>query len=237
VKVLRTIQGEVEPCVYLPDRLAQSEYRIVSELSDAEYEALMDEGWRKFGAALHRPICQGCRECRSLRIDVENFSPNRSQRRTLEKNSDLSVAFGPPFLDEERLDLYNRYHAAQETRKGWPEISKTAQDYYYSFVHNPVSALELAIRAENQKLLAIVLLDITPNAISGVYHYHETDEIHRGLGTFGMLQAIFLARQRNKPWAYFGYWVEGCPSLSYKTNFKPFQFLSDDGTWKSHTKI
>jgi leucyl-tRNA---protein transferase len=233
VKVLRTIQGEEESCVYLPAQLARSEYRIVAELSDSEYEALMNAGWRKFGAALHRPVCASCQECRSLRIDVANFSPNRSQRRTIEKNSDLSVAVGPPYLDEERLNLYNQYHLRQEFRRGWPEISKSSQDYYYSFVHNPVSALELTIRDESQRLKAIVLLDVTPNTVSGVYHYHDLSDTSRGLGTLGMLQAIFLAGQLGKRWAYFGYWVEGCASLSYKTNFKPCELLHDDGVWRS----
>ncbi len=233
MKVLRTIQGDEESCVYLPARLARSEYRIVAELSDSEYEALMNAGWRKFGAALHRPVCTSCRECRSLRINVASFSPSRSQRRTLEKNTDLSVAVGPPYLDEERLNLYNLYHAHQEFRRGWPEISKTSQDYYYSFVHNPVSALELAIRDKNQILKAVILLDVTPNTVSGVYHYHDLGDTSRGLGTFGMLQAIFLAGQLGKRWAYFGYWVEGCPSLSYKTNFRPCELLGDDGVWRS----
>jgi leucyl-tRNA---protein transferase len=234
VKLLRTIHGEIESCVYLPARLSQSEYRIVAELSDVEYEALMNAGWRKFGAALHRPVCEGCNECRSLRIDVEAFTPNRSQRRTLEKNADLTIAVGVPFLNEERLDLYNRYHQAQEVRRGWPELSKTAQDYYYSFVHNPIPALELVVRDKHQALKAVVLLDLTPKAISGVYHYHDPDESARGLGTFGMLQALSLARQLEKPWAYFGYWVKDCPSLSYKTNFQPCELLSDDGVWRPY---
>jgi leucyl-tRNA---protein transferase len=233
VKVLRTIQGDEESCVYLPAQLARSEYRIVAELSDLEYEALMNVGWRKFGAALHRPVCASCDACRSLRIDVQNFSPSRSQRRALEKNTDLSVAIGPPYLDEERLNLYNQYHARQENRRGWPEISKSSQDYYYSFVHNPVSSLEIAIRDENKLLKAIVLLDVTPETVSGVYHYHDLSDSMRGLGTLGMLQAIYLARQLGKRWAYFGYWVQGCASLSYKTNFKPCELLGDDGIWRS----
>jgi leucyl-tRNA---protein transferase len=234
MKVLRMIRGEIESCVYLPSQRSQSEYRIVSELSDIEYEVLMDSGWRKFGAALHRPVCESCRACRSLRVNIETFTPNRSQRRTLQKNADLTVAIGPPYLDEERLDLYNRYHAAQEVRKAWPEITKTAQDYYYSFLHNPIPALEITVRDPRQALKAIVLLDVTPKALSGVYHYHDPEDRGRGLGTFGMLQALLLARHLEKPWAYFGFWVEGCPSLSYKTNFQPCELLGEDGVWRPY---
>ena len=213
-------------------RLAQSEYRIVSELSAGEYEALMERGWRKFGAALHRPVCAGCRECRSLRVETGKFKPSRSQRRTLQKNSGLTVVFTPPYLDDERLALYHRYHADQETRKGWPGITKTPQDYYYSFVHNPVPAVEIAVRDESGALRAVVLTDITENIVSGVYHYHDPDWRERSVGAFAMLQTVALARQRGRKWVYFGYWVAGCPSLSYKANFQPCEILADDGVWR-----
>ena len=233
MKVLRTILGEEETCVYLPDRLARSEYRIVAELSASEYEALMERGWRKFGAALHKPVCAGCSECRSLRVETENFVPSRSQRRTLQKNSDLSVIFTPPYLDDERLALYHRYHAAQEVEKGWPGVSKTPQDYYYSFVHNPVPAMEIAVRDPEGVLRAVVLTDVTENIVSGVYHYHDPDWRERGVGAFAMLQTIELARRMARKWVYFGYWVAGCPSLAYKANFGPHEVLGDDGVWRS----
>ena len=232
MKLLRTILGEEETCVYLPDRRAQSEYKIVSELSAAEYEGLMERGWRKFGMALHRPVCAGCRECRSLRVETEKFMPSRSQRRTLQKNADLTVAFTPPYLDDERLALYHRYHAAQEALKGWPGVSKTPQDYFYSFVHNPVPAIEIAVRDETGTLRAVVLTDMTENIVSGVYHYHDPDWRERAVGVFAMLQTIELARRQGRKWVYFGYWVSGCPSLSYKASFRPHEVLGSDGVWR-----
>ena len=237
MKVLRTILGEEEDCIYLPGRPSQSEYRVVSELSADEYESLMERGWRKFGAALHRPVCASCRECRSLRVETEKFAPSRSQRRTLLKNADLTVAFTPPYLDDERLALYHRYHAAQEQSRGWPGVNKSPQDYFYSFVHNPVPAVEIAVRDTGGTLRAVVLTDVTVNIVSGVYHYHDPDWRERGVGAFAMLQTIELARRMARKWVYFGYWVPGCPSLSYKANFRPCEVLGDDGAWRAHKPV
>ena len=83
-------------------------------------------------------------------------------------------------------------------------------------------------------LRAVVLTDITPNTVSGVYHYYEPECEERSIGTFAMLQTIALARLLQKPWAYFGYWVAACPSLSYKSNFKPCEIINTQGQWESY---
>jgi arginine-tRNA-protein transferase len=193
---------------------------VVAQLSPEEYEQKMNEGWRKFGPVLFRPVCEGCQECRPIRISVAEFSPSRSQRRALAKNEDLEIRHARPTVDAVRLALYNRYHTAQEVAKGWPEVEKSAEDYAFSFVHNPLPAVEISVW-EKDMLRAVVLTDITPNTVSGVYHYYEPECEERSIGTFAMLQTIALARLLQKPWAYFGYWVAACPSLSYKSNFKP----------------
>ena len=85
-----------------------------------------------------------------------------------------------------------------------------------------------------ETLLAVVIAEVTPNTVSGVYHYYEPAEEKRSLGTFAMLQTLELAMLLEKPWAYFGYYVADCPSLSYKTNFRPCELLRDDGTWQPY---
>jgi arginine-tRNA-protein transferase len=223
------IEGE-KACTYLPDRPSRLEYTVVLKMSPAEYEAHMNRGYRKFGPLLFRPMCAACRECRSLRIPVTSFAPDRSQRRSLRRNADLEVRFARPTVDDARLDLYNRYHAAQEGRKGWTASEKTTATYTFSFLNSPVPGVEVSVW-EGDVLRAVALTDITPNAVSGIYHYHEPGLSDRGLGTFTMLQTIELARRLNKPWAYFGYYVADCSSLAYKIRFRPCELLGDDGEW------
>ena len=207
---------------------------VVAQLSPMEYEQKMNNGWRKFGPVLFRPICAQCKECRPLRIPVAEFVPSRSQRRALAKNATLEVRYGRPVVDERRLALYNRYHTKQEVQKGWPEGERSADDYAFSFVHNPVPAVEISVW-EGGILRAIVLTDVTPSTVSGVYHYYEPEEQSYSLGTFAMLQTILLAQKLAKPWAYFGYWVAACPSLSYKANFQPCEILTEAGSWEAYS--
>jgi arginine-tRNA-protein transferase len=231
VQVLDTFIDADEKCVYLPDRPSRLEYLVVLHLNAEEYEAAMNRGYRKFGPLLFRTVCEGCRECRSIRIPVDTFHPDRSQRRAVKRNEDLVVRFGKPIVDAARLDLYNRYHESQNARKGWPPTEKGAQDYAFSFLHNPVPGVEISIW-EGQNLRAVVLTDITPTTVSGIYHFHDPDCTNRSLGTFAILQTLELAKKMGKPWAYFGYYVADCSSLSYKARFRPCELLGDDGIWR-----
>lgn len=228
---LETFTEGEDACTYLPDRPSRLEYTVVLRLSPEEYEEKMDQGYRKFGPLLFRPVCANCRECRPLRIPAAEFTPDRSQRRALKRNADLTVRFGRPTIDAVRLRLYNRYHAAQQERKGWDVAEKTADDYAFSFLYTPVPGVEVSVW-EGSKLRAVALTEITPNVVSGVYHYHDPDLTDRSLGTFVVLQTIELARRLGKPWAYFGYYVSGCGSLAYKARFRPCELLDDDGIWR-----
>jgi arginine-tRNA-protein transferase len=233
--VLQEFDVVEEKCYYLPDRPARLRYEMVLSLSPDEYEERMNRGWRKFGLLVFQPDCGTCQECRPIRILVEQFSPNRSQRRALKQNSDLTVRFARPTVTKSRLQLYNRYHAWQETRKGWPPTEKDAEDYRFSFLQNPLPAVEVSVW-EGEILRAVALTELTPNTVSGIYHYHDPDCADRSLGKFVMLQTIALAHHLNKPYAYFGYYVHECNSLNYKSEFRPCEILGVDGVWRNPQK-
>lgn len=229
--VVQQFLSEPHTCLYLPDRQAQLEYSYAVRLAPAEYEALMDSGSRKFGALVFRPICAACDACRPIRVPVARFKPDQSQRRALKRNRDLTVRVGPPRVDSARLELYSRYHLAQAARKGWPEADKDAEDYEFSFVRNPLPAVELSVW-EGAALRAVVIADVTPHVVSDVYHYHDPDHAARSLGTFALLQTIELARQLGRAYVYLGYYVAGCGSMVYKSRFRPCEVLGTDGVWR-----
>lgn len=229
--VLKSFLSEPHVCAYLSDRTAELEYNFAPVLTAEEYEELMNQGHRKFGPLFFRPNCTGCSECRPIRIPVADFEPDRSQRRAWTRNQDLEVRKGRPRVDAQRLELYHRYHQAQADRKGWPEKEKDPQDYELSFVRNPVPAVEVTLW-EGEALRAVLLTDVTPNVVSGVYHYHDPGLKQRSLGTACMLHTIELARELGKRWAYFGYYVADCPSMSYKARFRPCEVMDEAGVWR-----
>lgn len=229
--VLQQIVTDPHPCAYLSDREATTEYSYAPLLKPQEYEDLMNRGYRKFGPLFFRPLCAGCQECRPIRIPAERFQPDRSQRRCWKRNQDLQIRVAPPSVDEARLDLFQRYHIAQTGRKGWDEHDKDAEEYAFSFVRNPIPAVEVTMW-EGEALRAVLLTEVTPSVVSGIYHFWDPEHAHRGLGTYCMLHTLELARKLQKPWAYFGFYVAGCGSLEYKSRFRPCELMGPDGVWR-----
>ena len=166
-------------------------------LSPEEYEALMDAGWRKFGQTLFRPVCRHCAECRPLRIPAAAFTPDRSQQRCLRRNADLEVRCAPPTADAARLDLYRRYQAAQTETKAGRMRSARCRATSGSLSKTPCRVSRFR-SGKTDVLRAVAITDITPNTVSGVYHFHDPDCRSRGLGTFALLQTIALAQTLGK---------------------------------------
>ena len=136
----------------------------------------------------------------------------------------MTVRYDSPVADDARVLLHNRYQAEQETRKGWDEAGRTLEEYAAIFLNNPIPSAEISAW-EGEKLLAVALTDLTPNTLSGVYHYYEPDARERGLGTFIMLHCLELALRLKKPYAYFGYYVRDCPSLVLQGQLPPLRDL------------
>ena len=160
---------ESHGCSYLPDREATTSYRWMEDCDAETYQGLLERGWRRFGCTFFRPECAHCSECRSLRVPVQSFVPNRSMRRTREANADLEILLGPPTLSLAHLDLFGRFHAARSRDRGWAAKETSPQDYYMSFVdgaHEYGAELQLRL---GDKLVAVALLDLLPRALSAIY--------------------------------------------------------------------
>jgi arginine-tRNA-protein transferase len=221
------------PCGYLPDQTWRLEYESFSKLSAAEYLVRLEYGWRRFGGNLFRPRCQACNACRSLRVLVEQFQPNRSQRRVRKSNQDVvTLRIGSPSVTRAKLDLYDRYNAMQSEVKGWPRHeAKDMASYAHSFVENPFATEEWCYHL-GDRLVGVGYVDSLPGALSAIYFFHDPDDRHRSLGTWNVLQVIERAQEIHIPYVYLGYFVEGCPSMQYKAGFKPNQILFPDGRWR-----
>ncbi|HYT91660.1 MAG TPA: arginyltransferase [Gemmataceae bacterium] len=219
-------------CGYLPDRLWSLEYDMVARITPAEYADRLRAGWRRFGSMLFRPRCEGCRECRSLRVVVDRFRPDRSQRRAARANAgQVQLCIGKPCVTAAKLDLYDRYHAHQADAKDWPQHpTKDPHSYAQSFVENPFRTEEWCYYLDG-RLIGVGYVDDLPAGLSAIYFYYDPDERQRSLGTWNVLNVIEQAAARGLPHVYLGYYVARCPSMLYKARFIPNQLLGEDGAW------
>lgn len=220
------------PCGYLPDQLWRLEYEHVAALTPAEYMQRMLQGWRRFGTVLFRPRCRVCTACRSLRVVVERFRPDRSQRRARQANEGVvEVRIGVPAVTPAKLLLYDRYHAFQAESKGWPaHTARDARGYANSFVENPFPTQEWCYYLEG-RLVAVGYVDDLPGGLSAIYYFYDPAERQRSLGTWNVLNLLAHAAGRRIPHVYLGYYVAACPSMTYKSRFVPNQLLGPDGRW------
>jgi arginine-tRNA-protein transferase len=231
VKVRLTTLPE-HPCPYLPGRVAQSRAVYPARVEPGLYHAFMDAGFRRSGRLIYQPVCRGCRACQSIRVPVETFSPDKSQRRCWRMNQDLRVEQGPPSPTDESFMVYQRYtsqwHAAQA------ESPTAARSAFEQFLYDsPVETTEFRYRDDKGNLLAVGICDVSANSLSSVYFYFDPAASARSLGTFGALFEIAYARARKIAYYYLGFWIFDCPTMHYKERFGPHEFLHPDGIWRA----
>ena len=222
-----------ERCNYGPDHICRREYIFVRALGPDEYMAYLLAGWRRFGHTIFRQICSGRDACRSLRVDVARFCPDRSQRRTRRANEGIvRLRIGSPAVTYEKLALFDRFHAERSEAKGWPAHEPhDAEDYARSFVLNPFLTQEWCYFLDDV-LVGVGYVDDLVGGLSAIYFAYDPDYRDRSLGTWNVLNVLDRASALGLPHVYLGYCAESSPSLQYKGRFGPNQTLDPDGTWR-----
>lgn len=216
------------PCSYLPGLTATEEAWLVWELSPSRYHELMNRGFRRSGNILYRTACRGCQACIPIRIPADEFKPSKSQRRALNRNADVKMVAHEPHLTPEKHALYVRYLDAQH--RGSPQGAdiESLRDFLYS---SCVATIEIEYRDNDDKLIGVSLCDVSRQSISSVYHFFDPAESKRSLGVFSVLKEIDLCQRKSVPWYYLGFWVEGCRTMEYKNQYRPYELLVD-GEWE-----
>ncbi len=217
------------PCPYLPGR---TERKIVTELSGTEAEALHERlsraGFRRSHNIAYAPVCPGCQACVPIRVVSEDFTPDRTQRRILRANADLTISEMPARATAEQFTLFQRY---QKNRHADGDMAAMGYyDYRAMIEDTPISTGILEFRDAQDRLLGACLTDWLADGLSAVYSFFDTDEDKRSLGTFAVLWLIGRARSLGLPYVYLGYWVPESRKMAYKARFKPSEILIS-GAW------
>lgn len=224
MRLLDQFISEPRECSYLKTETASLEYRVMVDVDAAQWELLLERGWRRFGVAYFRPKCHACSECVPLRVVVDEFSASRNQRRIASKGASIRLEIGTPRIDDERLELYQAWHDMQSDARGWGGDVMTAERYFHEFAFPHPSVREFAYY-DADRLIAVGIVDETPSALSAVYTYHHPEYRSHSLGTLSILRQVEVARRAKKTWLYLGYRVLGCVSSQYKARFRPHEVL------------
>lgn len=214
-----------DKCSYLDNKEQTTHYKIINACSPYTTQELIERGYRRFGKMYFRPICADCNECQSIKIDVENYTFSKSEKRVIKKAKDISVYIQTPSLTKYHLELFDKYHEFMSERKGWNFQETSADHYYNSFVSGHEEYGKEVLYFDGEQLIGVDLIDMLEDGISSIYFYYDPDYSHLSLGKLSLLRQIQFAQRSNKQWIYLGYYVEGCPSLDYKADYKPYVTL------------
>ncbi|MEM7194607.1 MAG: arginyltransferase [Pseudomonadota bacterium] len=215
------------PCPYIEPETASTvlldpDY----EVDNALFSILLKAGFRRSGETIYRPHCRNCNACVSVRLPAQEFRPNRAQRRTYKRNSDLTTTLVPASFKQEHFELYCRYQSWRHT--GDIMDHDDPERYREFMVDSSIDTVFLEFRLNN-KLVALSVCDLPDDGLSAVYTFFDPDLKERSLGTFAILRQLDYVRDMELEWLYLGYWIDGCKKMSYKSSFRPmFGFINKE---------
>lgn len=231
------VYDEDTSCPYLDARVARLPMRLPTRpLTAAEFSERLHVGDRRQGLVLYRPDCPECEACQAIRLDVETFVPNKTQRRIYRRGRErLRVETGEPSVSAEKVALYNKHKTGRGLMGEGDPIDETG--YGAFLVDSCADSFEIRYflheglhEGLGDRLVGVAIVDRGTDALSAVYTYFDPDLGDLSPGVFSILEQVELCKRQGLRWLYLGLYVSECPSMAYKSRYLPHERLHQ-GRW------
>jgi len=216
------------PCSYLEREEAVTLFADPkAQMSPSLYSALSDLGFRRSGEYVYTPRCPHCSACLPVRVPVDTFTPDRSQRRAWKQNQDLEVNILPAAFRDSHFTLYQRYIASRHPDGSMATPDRDQYNRFFASSWCETRYVEFSLNGEP---LAIAVTDLLSGGLSAVYTFFEPAAHKRSLGVFAVLWLIEETKRRNLPYMYLGYLIHESQKMAYKSRYRPLEVFRH-GRW------
>lgn len=215
-------------CNYLPEQDERLLIAVDERFHDEQhYSWLMGQGFRRSGEQLYRPHCESCSQCQSLRVMVNEFTPSKSQKRLLKKNSAFNVAVSNK-IKESYYPLYERY--INEVHKDGA-MFPASEEQFSGFLNCSICPIIFIELWHANKLVSVAVTDKLSDSLSAVYTFYDPSYKPYGIGVLSILKQIEVSVELGKKFLYLGYQIDHCQKMNYKNRYFPHQRLVNQ-TWQ-----
>ncbi|MEO0391391.1 MAG: arginyltransferase [Pseudomonadota bacterium] len=219
-----------QPCPYLEGRMERKLFTALQgENAGRLNDSLSQQGFRRSQNVLYRPSCAECAACLSARINVQAFTPTRSQRKAISRNAHLTRRATSPWATEEQYDLFRRYLDSRHADGGMADMD--VFEFAAMIEETPIRSRVVEFIDDANALVGVSLTDVLEDGVSMVYSFYDPDQPRLSLGTYIILDHIQIARDAGLPYVYLGYWVAGSKKMGYKANFSGLEVYMG-GAWQ-----
>jgi arginine-tRNA-protein transferase len=213
-----------QKCPYIKGK---AERKLFTALYGRNSEQLNDDlslqGFRRSQKVLYKPLCTNCSACLSIRVNVKDFKPSKSQRRVLSKNDCIKRIEKDPEATDEQYSVFKAYLNSRHLHGGMSEMD--ALEFSAMIEETNVRSTVFEYRINNEvmtdKLLAVCLTDKNVDGLSMVYSFYDPAYQSLSLGRFMILDHINLAKELGLNYLYLGYWIRQNEKMGYKADYKP----------------
>jgi arginine-tRNA-protein transferase len=218
------------PCSYLPNKEERLLIVVDERLQNPNsYSLLMAEGFRRSGEQCYRPYCPNCSACQSIRVLINNFSPPKSQKRSLKRNAHFIIKQSDKIRNY-YYPLYENYiNTLHQDGSMYPANVEQFESFLSSHLTTQLFIETWCVVNGEKLLICVAVTDVLTNGLSAVYTFYHPEFKSQGLGRFSILTQINLCKQLKLPYLYLGYQIDDCQKMNYKNSYFPHErFISSE---------
>jgi arginyl-tRNA--protein-N-Asp/Glu arginylyltransferase len=215
-------------CPYLENKKSKTLFLNPEvETNDIIYDFLIDKGFRRSGEHIYRPHCDDCKACISTKIVVNDYQPNKQQKRCFKKGARFTTKIHPASFDETHYQLFERYiNIRHKDGDMYPTSVKQYKDFILDDSMN-TQFLDF-IEPTTGQLIACLVFDELASGLSAIYTFFDPDYSKFSPGRLAVITLIEYAKQLNLNNIYLGYWIKDCQKMSYKGEYRPIECFVED---------